>query len=504
MSEKNKNTSKVSNRIKPRLPKGFRDLGAHNPGANDLGAIKTVLEKVKSVYTLYGFDPLETPLFEYTDCLGKFLPDSDRPNQGVFSLKDDDEQWMSLRYDLTAPLARHAAQNYDVIAKPYRTYRAGYVFRNEKPGPGRFRQFLQCDADSVGTAHPAADAEMCMMLADVMDALGLRGDYVVRLNNRKILDGIMALSRVDIATDEERRLVVLRAIDKLDRLGEAGVRALLGDGRQDQSGAYTDGARLDADQIDLIMAYVKSCTKNNGATLDALAKLVADSELGQEGVEELRIMHALFEAANYREDRILIDPSVVRGLDYYTGAVFEAELTFDVPNEKGKPVVFGSIGGGGRYDGLVSRFRAEPMPATGFSLGISRLVSALQATGKIAETASDPLTVILVMDPEYLADYQSMVSTLRSAGLRAEIYLGTSGLRAQMKYADKRGARCVVIQGLDERAAGEVQIKDLAAGLKASAQIEDHATWKNARPAQVTVAQSDLVRTVREMMKAGR
>src|SRR5690349_1997530 len=195
--------------IEARLPRGFED---RTPA--DILAADRMISIIKSVYERYGFDPVETPLFEYTETLGKFLPDTDRPNAGVFSLQDDDEQWMSLRYDLTAPLARYFAENYDRLPKPFRSYRAGYVFRNEKPGPGRFRQFMQFDADTVGAAGPEADAEMCMMMADVMDALGLGGKYVVRVNNRKVLDGVLEAAGV---TSDEQKLTVLRAVDKLDK-----------------------------------------------------------------------------------------------------------------------------------------------------------------------------------------------------------------------------------------------------------------------------------------------
>src|SRR5689334_19097619 len=183
MADKKKET----NRLKARLPRGFADRGPA-----EIAATRRMLGTIKRVYERYGFEPGETPLIEYTDALGKFLPDQDRPNEGVFSFRDDDEQWLSLRYDLTAPLARYVAENYERLPKPYRSYRAGWVFRNEKPGPGRFRQFMQFDADTVGSASPAADAEMCMMMADTLEALGIsRGDYVIRVNNRKVLDGVM-------------------------------------------------------------------------------------------------------------------------------------------------------------------------------------------------------------------------------------------------------------------------------------------------------------------------
>ncbi|MEO8757986.1 MAG: histidine--tRNA ligase [Devosia sp.] len=456
--------------IEARLPRGFEDRAPA-----DIAAVDRMIATIKKVYERYGFDPVETPLFEYTETLGKFLPDTDRPNAGVFSLQDDDEQWMSLRYDLTAPLARYFAHNYDKLPKPFRSYRAGYVFRNEKPGPGRFRQFMQFDADTVGAAGPEADAEMCMMMADTMDALGLAGKYVVKVNNRKVLDGVLDAAGV---TDASAKLSVLRAIDKLDKFGTGGVTLLLGAGRKDESGDFTRGAGLDADQRKVVLDYVAGHPPADNA-----------------GVAELNAMQTMFDAAGYARDRIRIDPSVVRGLEYYTGPVFEIELTFQVPNEKGQPVVFGSVGGGGRYDGLVSRFRAEPVPATGFSIGVSRLANALKMTGlvDVDQNAGPVVVLVLDKDPAAIADYQKMTSELRNAGIRAEMYLGSSGMNAQMKYADRRNAAAAVIVGSNERAEGKVTIKDLAAGAEQAKAIKDNAEYKAAKVGQVVVARADLV-----------
>jgi histidyl-tRNA synthetase len=225
MSDK-KQKQKKPQKLKARLARGFPDRSA-----SDIRATDEMMAKIRLVYERFGFEPVETPFVEYTDALGKFLPDQDRPNEGVFSFQDDDDQWLSLRYDLTAPLARHVAENFNDIQLPYRTYRAGWVFRNEKPGPGRFRQFMQFDADIVGAPGVQADAEMCMMMADTMEALGIpRGDYVIRVNNRKVLDGVM--EAIGLGGDENagKRLTVLRAIDKLDKFGIEGVKLLLGAG----------------------------------------------------------------------------------------------------------------------------------------------------------------------------------------------------------------------------------------------------------------------------------
>lgn len=486
-------------KTKARVPRGFVDRTSA-----ELHAAEKMTTVIRGVYELYGFEAVETPIFEYTDALGKFLPDQDRPNAGVFSIQDDDEQWMSLRYDLTAPLARYFSENFETLPKPYRSYRAGWVFRNEKPGPGRFRQFMQFDADTVGSPTVAADAEICMMAADTMEQLGIdRGDYVVRVNNRKILDGVLELIGLIGDKYTDKRLTVLRAIDKLDKFGVEGVKLLLGKGRLDESGDFTKGAELSDDAIEKVIAFISAGGANSSITLDNLSRVVNGSERGTEGVNELQEMLALFNAAGYAE-RVKIDPSVVRGLEYYTGPVFEVELLFDVVNEDGQKVVFGSVGGGGRYDGLVSRFRDEPVPATGFSIGVSRLMTALKNLGKLDLSVGIGPVVVLVMDKdsESLQRYQHMVTELRNNGIRAELYVGGSGMKAQMKYADRRHAPCVVIQGSQERAEGKVQIKDLVEGARLSEKIEDNKTWRESRPAQVTVDESQLVNAVREIIAA--
>src|SRR5438552_9174409 len=291
--------------LKARLPRGFED---RDPAA--IRATREMVEKIRAVYELYGFEPVETPAMEYTDALGKFLPDQDRPNEGVFSFQDDDEQWISLRYDLTAPLARYVAENFDSLPKPYRSYRAGYVYRNEKPGPGRFRQFMQFDADTVGSASPAADAEMCMMAADTMEALGIpRGSYVVKVNNRKVLDGVMESIGLGGEENAGKRLTVLRAIDKLDRLGLDGVRQLLGEGRKDESGDFTKGAGLKPTQTDTVLKLL-DVDMEPEASLASLDTVLARSSTGEAGRQELETIASLIQAAGY-DDRVTIAPSVV-------------------------------------------------------------------------------------------------------------------------------------------------------------------------------------------------
>jgi histidyl-tRNA synthetase len=487
---------KKSAKLKPRAPKGLRDTEAR-----EVRALEAMLAGIKSVYELYGFEPLETPAFEYSDLLGKFLPDADRPNEGVFSLQDDDEQWLSLRYDLTAPLARYVAENYDRLPKPFRRYQTGPVWRNEKPGPGRYRQFTQFDADTVGTASYVADAEMCMMAADCLEQLGIgRGQYQIRVNDRRLLDGVQELAGISGDETDSQRLTVLRAIDKLDRLGIQGVEDLLGPGRKDESGAFTAGANLDADAIDKVLTFTQVAGGTRAEVMARLEDICGTSEIAKDGLDAVSEMSALFDAAGFGEDRIVIDPSIVRGLEYYTGPVFEAELTFATDGEDGERQRFGSVGGGGRYDGLIARFRPEPVPATGFSIGVSRLYAALDQLGALKAAVVRAPVVVLVMDRDNIADYQRMAQNLREAGIRAEIYMGTSGMRAQMKYADKRLSPVVVIQGEDERAKGEVTVKDLIEGARLADEITDNVEWREGERAQVSVPEDRLVETVRAIL----
>jgi histidyl-tRNA synthetase len=524
MSDK-KQKQKKPQKLKARLARGFPDRSA-----SDIRATDEMMAKIRLVYERFGFEPVETPFVEYTDALGKFLPDQDRPNEGVFSFQDDDDQWLSLRYDLTAPLARHVAENFNDIQLPYRTYRAGWVFRNEKPGPGRFRQFMQFDADIVGAPGVQADAEMCMMMADTMEALGIpRGDYVIRVNNRKVLDGVM--EAIGLGGDENaaRRLTVLRAIDKLDKFGIEGVKLLLGAGRWDGGkegeGDFTPGAGLDERQIAFILAVVcattlprlqqvlDQVTHETGGVPDqfgGLGHLPYDDAVN----ELLEQLEPLVRESGYGPNRIKIDPSVVRGLEYYTGPVFEAELLFDVTNEKGQKVQFGSVGGGGRYDGLVSRFMGQPVPATGFSIGVSRLMTALKNLGKLSgEAASGPI-LVTIMDRDRVGDYAKMAQELRVAlnpvdannqplgpTIPVELFQGNpKDFPKQLRYADRRGSPIAIIQGGNEKAEGKLIVKDLIEGKRIAETITDNAEWREAKAGEHLVDESDLVITVKRVL----
>ncbi len=489
--------NKQPTRPRARLPRGFRDRGP-----DEIAAERKMLDAIRRVYESYGFDALETPSLEYTDALGKFLPDVDRPNEGVFSFQDEDEQWLSLRYDLTAPLARYVAENFQNMPKPFRRYQVGQVWRNEKPGPGRYREFTQFDADTVGSASPSADAELLMMLADTLEALGLaRGEYLVKVNSRNLLDGVLEAAGVSLA-DAEKRGTVLRTIDKMDRLGARGVRALLGEGRKDESGDVTKGANLSPDAIERILEFVAPEKDENdfALRLTALSGIVAGAS-GEKGIAELSAIFRMLTDCGYGPDRIQIDTGIVRGLDYYTGPVFEAQLTFPVANEAGETIVFGSVGSGGRYDDLVARFTGQTVPACGVSIGVSRLLSVLRAREQVSEPA-EKLVMILVLDKAEAAASFKLAQELREAGFRAEAYTGESGMKAQMKYADRRGAAIAIIEGSDERARGELTVKDLVLGAELAKSVGDRAEWVKEQPAQVSVARANIAASLRTIMDA--
>lgn len=480
-------------RPEARNPRGFADRRGR-----DLVAERRLVQRVSEVYERWGFEPLETGAFEYADALGKFLPDADRPNEGVFALQDDDDQWMALRYDLTAPLARFAAQSWETLPKPFRRYAFGPVWRNEKPGPGRFREFVQCDADTVGSDRPEADAEIIAMACEGLQAAGLvPGQAVIRVSNRKLFDGLFEAGGV---VDPVQKLTALRAIDKFDRLGWDGVSALLGEGRLDESGDYTKGANLPlgvAATIEAFLASAGDAALSRAETLEAVARAGGLGAIGEAALEELAAIDRALNAMKVGQDAVRFDPTIVRGLEYYTGAVFEAELLLETTDDKGRAVRFGSIGGGGRYDDLVARFTGERLPATGFSFGVSRLASALKAAGRgDADAVRGPVVVIVFSDTD-MQHYLDAVSELRNAGIAAELYLGRAGMKAQMKYADRRGAPAAIILGGDEIAEGTVTIKDLDAGRAAASAVADNEAWKAERPGQRVVPRAELVETVR-------
>ncbi|HEY0080112.1 MAG TPA: histidine--tRNA ligase [Pyrinomonadaceae bacterium] len=481
-------------RPRPRVPKGFRDIFA-----GSVLARQRMIDTIREVYERYGFSPLETPSVEYVDALGKYLPESDTAEGGIFAFRDEDDALVALRYDLTAPLSRVFSQYKNSLPLPFRRYHVGLVWRNEKPGPGRFREFYQFDIDTVGSASMAADAEVCCVLADSLEALQIsRGDYVIRVNNRKALNGVLEI--IGLPSDEKTSGAVLRAIDKLDRLGIEGVRQLLGEGRTDESGDFTEGARLTGEQaqrvVDLLSVQEDSRTK----VCDRFEEIIRGSKVGEEGVAELREIDRFLTAAGYGEDRVVFDPTVVRGLAYYTGPVFEAALTFEVTDETGQKRQFGSVSGGGRYDYLVERFIGEKVPATGASIGVDRLLAALETLGKLRTQDLSAPVIVTVMDKDRAFDYQKITFDLRRAGIPAEMYLGEGNFRKQLQYADERGAVVAVIAGSREFEAGQVSLKDLRLGRELSERFVERRDWLKEQPAQVTVSLENIVTEVQAIL----
>ncbi|BCW87025.1 Histidine--tRNA ligase [Alphaproteobacteria bacterium SO-S41] len=487
-------------RLTPRLVKGFKDAGAAS-----LHARRRMIETVRGVYESFGFEALETPAVEYVETLGKFLPESDQPDAGIFALQDGDEQWIALRYDLTAPLSRYVAQNIQALPMPFRRYQIGSVFRNEKPGPGRFREFTQFDVDTVGSASMVADAENCAVLARSLDALGLAGQFRIAMNNRKVLDGVLERAGLGQPDADPQAMTALRAIDKFDKFGVDGVKLLLTTGRKDESGDFTKGAGLSAAQADSILAFMASGQTTRAATCGALADAVKGSARGEEGVRELQEIASLLDAMNLPEAAVAFDPGIVRGLAYYTGPVLEAQVTFEIKDEDGRARQFGSVAGGGRYDGLVGRFLDKELPATGVSIGVDRLIAALEAANRMDSANVHGPVLVVAFDRTRMADYVRIAEELRADGIAAEIFLGEGGMKPQLRYADRKGSPVAIIAGGDEFAAGTVSVKDLILGAEIAASTSSdasHTEWRAAAKAraQVTVPRAELTANVRRML----
>ena len=430
-----------NNKPPKELPLGFVDRQEKELLVRDF-----IISNIKEVMIKYGFQYLETPSFEYSESIGKFLPDKDRPDEGVFSFQDENK-WLSLRYDLTAPLARYVAKNYLEIQKPFKRYQLGTVWRNEKPGPGRFREFLQFDADFVGTKSLQADAELCVMISEILEKCGLnKEEYIVKISSRKITEELF--KRINIVNNEQK-LTTLRALDKLDRLGWEGVNQLLGDGRKDKSGDFTKGANLSSSNIEAIENELK---KKSPET------------------EDLQEIIKLFKDYNF--NNFEFDPSIIRGLEYYTGPIFEVNLKFDVKNNKGQIIQFGSIGGGGRYDNLVNNFGNYEAPATGISIGLDRLVYALMQKKEFKVKQSKPV-VICIFDKNSMKEYIGLQTLLRNAGISTEIYPGESKLKKQMEYANKIKSPAVILYGEDEIKSSKPTLRNLSTGKEKSIEIKE-------------------------------
>ena len=434
-------TKEKKNKPSKELPLGFVDRQEKELLIRDF-----IISNIKEIMVKYGFQYLETPSFEYTDSIGKFLPDKDRPDQGVFSFQDE-KKWLSLRYDLTAPLARYVAKNYLEIPKPFKRYQLGTVWRNEKPGPGRFREFLQFDADFVGTKSLQADVELCVMISEILDKCGLsKSDYIIKISSRKITEELF--KKINIV-DENQKLTALRALDKIDRLGWDGVKQLLGEGRKDKSGDFTKGANLSSKNIEIIEKELKNKSPET---------------------EDLKEMLKIFD--DYKFKNFEINPTIIRGLEYYTGPIFEVNLKFDVKNDKGKVIQFGSIGGGGRYDNLVNNFGNYEAPATGISIGLDRLVYALMQKKEFKVKESKPL-VICIFDKSAMKEYINLQTLLRAAGISVEIYPGEGKLKKQMEYANKIKSPAVILYGENEIKSNKPTLRDLKSGTEKSIEIKE-------------------------------
>ena len=423
------------------LPLGFVDRQEKELLTRDF-----IISNIKEVMIKYGFQYLETPSFEYTDSIGKFLPDKERPDAGVFSFKDENK-WLSLRYDLTAPLARYVAKNYLELTKPFKRYQLGSVWRNEKPGPGRFREFLQFDADYVGTKNLQADAELCVLISEILEKCGLdKKDYTLKVSSRKFTDKLFDKIKIK---SKDQISNTLRALDKIDRLGWEEVKKLLGAGRKDKSGDFTKGANLKNEQIKIIENTLKSQTPDSNDLVEIIK---------------------IFEAYNFKNYKF--DPSVIRGLEYYTGPIFEVNLNFEVKNSKGQAIQFGSIGGGGRYDNLVNNFGNLDCPATGISIGLDRLVFALMQKKDFKIKSTRPV-IICVFDKDKIKEYIKILKKLRNSNISSEIYPGEGKLKKQMEYANKIGCPAVVLYGDDEIKLGKATLKNLTNGSETSVKIEE-------------------------------
>jgi len=470
-------------KLKPELATGFRDRKG-----NELILKDRLIEIIKRNFQLYGFEPLETPGFEISENIGKFLSDEDRPMSGIFGFKDE-KDWISLRYDLTAPLARYVSENFDNLSKPFKRYQVGSVWRNEKSGPGRYREFTQIDADVVGTKHVSADADMCVLLADTLNKCGLNKDeYLIKVSNRKLIQGLLEELKI---TNDSKKLTIIRATDKVDRVGISGVKALLGKGRKDKSGDFTKGAGLKENQSEEIINFLK---------IDNFSKLenLSSNFFFKEGLRELNEIFELTKLSEF-SDRIVFSPSIVRGIEYYTGAIYEANLLFKVKNKKGEKVEFGSVGGGGRYDDLVARFTQSIYPATGVSIGLDRLLYAISQKEKEKVKNNNPV-VICVFDEKQISEYNKLLTLLRLSNINSEIYYGDGNLKAQMKYADKRNAPAVILYGDNEIKSGTVTIKNLKLGKETSEEAKTREDWTSSKKTQITVNKENLVNEIKKLL----
>ena len=467
-------------RITPRLLKGFRDLMPET-----MLARRRLIETVRAVYERYGFVPLDTPALEYLETLtGEYGAASARE---IYDFTDRDGDHVALRYDLTVPLARLVAQ-YPDLPRPFRRYQVAPVWRFDKPGPGRFREFWQFDVDTVGCAQMAADAEIISAIVETLTTLGVQ-KFHVRFSNRKILNALIGFAGLA----PERAGEVFRILDKLDKAGLENIKLELGPGRIDRSGDPISGLGLDPPAIDRIEQFLSISAQTRGEILSQLSRLFCNTPAAEDGIRELGEISDLLTAAEIGDQQARIDVSVARGLDYYTGPIFEAILD-DLPQ-------FGSVFGGGRYDGLVQRFLGQPIPAVGTSVGVDRLLVALMHLGQIPEQKTTVAVLVTTMDKNRMDDYLAITRELRQAGINTELYLGKPGqIGKQLQYADKQGIPLAVIAGEEEFARSEVSVKNLVEGREMSDEAKDRQAWLVARFGQKTVRREELVGFIKSVL----
>ena len=472
--------------VVPQTLKGFRDLMP-----DDMIARNAVVEKIRSVYEKYGFVPLDTPVLEYlTTLVGT---GGEETNKLLFCLESPEREPIAMRFDLTVPYARLLAQYPDKLKLPFRRYHLGPVFRADKPGPGRFRQFVQFDVDAAGSESVAVDAEVVAAMAEAMRSLGLgRGEFQIRINNRKLVDALLMGNGLP---DRETQKQVLRVIDKLLKVGADDIRKELGEGRVDESGDPIKGVGLSAGIIDKILDFISVQGTSRLDVLNSLATLLPKAPISEAALQEMSELNQALTSLRVEEDEAVFDPSLMRGLDYYTGPVFEAHLPA-APE-------FGSVMGGGRFDQLVARFLDQSIPATGASIGLDRLMAALAHLGKVQTVHTLTKVLVLSLRGVPTSELLTIASDLRQEGIPTEVYFGDSkvGFRDQLSAANAKEVPIAVIIGEDELKAGQVSIKDLRVGLQARAGIQDRQEFKKAGKAgQVTISRRDLVKTVKQML----
>jgi histidyl-tRNA synthetase len=466
--------------VEPRLYRGLRDLLP-----DQMLARQAMVDTIRGVYELYGFVPLNTPAVEYLDVLSGSA--GEEAQQAIFRVSTPEKEALGLRFDLTVPLARVIAQ-YRELPRPFRRYQVSPVWRFDKPDKGRYREFTQFDLDSVGVESEVADTEIIAGMCDTLSALNV-GRYLVRFSSRAMLNLLLAFAGIGA----EQGVDVFRVLDKLDKVGIDKVRLELMQGYKDESGDTIRGVGLGREQVEKIERFLAIKPIDRNEVVAQLRVLFAGLEGAEAQIDVIaRISNHLY-ALGYRDDRVALDLSIARGLAYYTGPVFEAIL-LDAPQ-------FGSVFGGGRYDGLVTRFLGESIPAVGASIGVDRLLAALTHLGAVSKRKATAHVLVTNMDAALIDDYLQITWELRRAGIPTELYLGTAkGPGKQLKYADQYEIPLALLYGSNEKAKGEVTIKDMAVGRAKADKLGDRSEWLAARPGQVTAPRAELVDTIRKML----